>query len=85
MEAAQFSSVRATLLDLGMAMTLGREVHQLRATWAGVLPVSAASACRTSCWRPRPSSLPAARRRFLRCPPELDGGGPVKSPLARGV
>ena len=39
-EAAQFSSVRATLLVLGMVITPSRDVTQFRATWAGVLPTS---------------------------------------------
>src|SRR5579885_783962 len=39
-EASQFSITRRVRLDLGIAITLGREVHQLSATWAGVFPVS---------------------------------------------
>ena len=35
-DAPQFSVVRETLSDLGMAMTLSWETHQLSAAWAGV-------------------------------------------------
>jgi hypothetical protein len=35
-DARQFSTTRLMLLDFGIVMTLGREVHQFRATWAGV-------------------------------------------------
>src|SRR5918992_6003892 len=44
-EAPQFSSIRARLLDLGITMTLGWEMHQFKATWAGVLPTSSATSC----------------------------------------
>ena len=46
-DAPQFSSVLSMLFDLGISMTLGLAVHQFSATWAMVLPTSAAMSWRT--------------------------------------
>ena len=69
-DAPQFSRVRSTRSLLGMAMTLGWEVHQLSATWARVLPASAATASK--------ALIPMLFR-----PGNLDL--PAKEPSARGV
>ena len=65
-DAPQFSSVRATLLVLGMTTTCDHVKHQLSATCAGVLPASRATPSSASQFRPaltrgRTASEPSAR------------------------
>ena len=46
-DARQFSTVRSALLDFGIAITFGCEVHQFSATWPMVFPASSAIRSKT--------------------------------------